>query len=88
MPRRPSNSPVQKQVRDKLWEIYGRAKSWEGVHRETGINGGQANAVARGKQPASRRMIKLLIPPAERKRRTPWKKKYRLLRKFITRRIP
>jgi hypothetical protein len=75
-------------VREKLWEIHDRTKSWEGVHRETGINRGQANATARGKRPASRRMIAKLLPPAQPKRRTPWKKKYQLLRKFITRRMP
>jgi hypothetical protein len=31
-------------------------------------------------------MITNLIPPEKPKRRTPWKKKYRLLRKFITQR--
>jgi hypothetical protein len=77
---------MQRRVREKLWEIHDRTKSWRGVYLETGINRGWANAIARGKQRASRQMAeKLGIHPVV-KRRTPWKKKYRLLRKFVMQR--
>jgi hypothetical protein len=56
------------------------------VERETGLNRGQCWEVANGRDKATRRMAeKLKIHPVI-KRRTPWKKKYQLLRKFVTQR--
>ena len=83
MPSRPIGRGMQKRVIERLWQIYQDEKTWEGVHQKTGINKGQANAVANKKKPPSWRMVELLLPPAVRKRRKPWKKKHYFLRKAI-----
>lgn len=86
MSQRPIGRETQKRVRERLLEIYGNLGTWGKVERETGLNRGQCWEVANGRDRATRRMAEMLgIHPAV-KRRVPWKKKYRLLRKFIVQR--
>jgi hypothetical protein len=86
MSQRPIGRETQKLVRQRLLEIYGLLGTWGKVERETGLNRGQCWEVANGRDRATRRMAeKLGIQPVV-KRRMPWKKKYQLLRKFVTQR--
>lgn len=84
MPSRPSRSPIQKLARERLLSIHEATGSWAGVFQQTGINKGRAWKICKGKSRASSREIGLLDLHLVKKPRTPWKKKYLLLRKFIT----
>jgi len=86
-----SQSTLQRLAQERLQELYdhppeGRRKSWQVVQDQTGINRGQAWKIRYGKQKASRKILRKLGVQNSRKPRIPWKKKYQLLRKFISQR--
>ena len=57
---------LQRQARSALLGKYERLKNWRSVECETGIKFGTANAIARGKRPASKKDIEKLFPKKKR----------------------